>query len=118
MKHRWITVEPGITKIAREGGNVFRVQLGSAKKGDRRAKTCKTYEEAKALKAEWRAGGKPAAPDGQAPAALPSTTVTLVDAIEAYAAGLNARASSRSRALQLVPVLERYYPELAALDGE
>jgi len=53
------SVERGIRKAVINGRKVYRVQLGSRGKGNRRSKVCETLEQAVSVKAAWLAGGLP-----------------------------------------------------------
>jgi integrase len=106
-----VTVEHGIQRIESAGGERFRVQLGG--RGQRRSKVFSTYAEAKAAKTQWLAEGFPAAAAKDTPPPPDEPATTVVDALRVYAADLVGRDKSPARVEQLIPVLQRDYPELA-----
>ena len=87
MKSR--TVEPGISRVKLpSGAEAFRVQVSGRKVGGKRhSKLVATYEQARAIKAAWLAGGGPAPGAEDLPAADPGQA-TVDDGWRAYVLSL------------------------------
>src|SRR5262245_48997720 len=109
------SVERGIRKTVVNGRKVYRVQLGSRGKGNRRSKVCETLEQAVAVKAAWLAGGLPAAKPAADPKDEPPASVE--DGLRHYELFLRterkkSRLNARRSGHQIIVAIG---PELAAL---
>jgi integrase len=106
------TIEPGIQRLDRARGPVFRVQL--AAHGRRASIICRTYAEAQQVKADWLAHGLPAAGAPAGPAPAPRAD-TLDDAIDQHVHDLRELGKETHRAEQVQRWIAQYQPGLAAL---